>query len=133
MYGLNEQYMNLSKLNKEYLRDGRLDAYADNLRKMAEILCKEGRIKDEIKCLLISFYIDISGWNGKSKIIWRTIESISCYIVSGDMDMENIKSIYDATIKKDILPSAIAIINLEEGFEILRKSMRLYCRKNSLL
>ena len=133
MYGLNEQYMNLSKLNKEYLRDGRLDAYADNLRKMAEILCKEGRIKDEIKCLLISFYIDISGWNGKSKIIWRTIESISCYIVSGDMDMENIKSIYDATIKKDILPSAIAIINLEEGFEILRKSMLLYCRKNSLL
>jgi len=46
MYGLNEQYMKLSKLNKEYLRDGRLDAYADNLRKMAEILCKEGRIKE---------------------------------------------------------------------------------------
>lgn len=115
----NGLYGMLSELNREYLKNGELSAYSSNLRKMATILNNEGNHKDELKHLMIAFYIDVSGWNGKSQIDWEMVTDIIIAYSRIGCSADELKTLFMGIVKSDIVP--IGILDPEEGFEVLSK------------
>jgi len=112
-------YRMLSESNKELLQEGHLDKYADNLVTMARIHREEGNFKDELKHLMIAFYIHVSGWNAKSIVHWQIVHDIvSAYLKIGNSGDE-LKRFYDSVVSNDIVGPCI--INAEEAFAILSK------------
>lgn len=115
----NGLYGMLSELNREYLKNGELSAYSSNLRKMATILNNEGNHKDELKHLMIAFYIDVSGWNGKTYIDWNLVTDIIIAYRKIDFSVDDLKIWFLSIVTADIVP--FGIFDPEEGFELLIK------------
>lgn len=109
-------YAVFAEQNKEYLKKGNISAYAENLRKMASVLKTERKHEDELKHLLIAFYIDVSGWNGKSVIDWESVVDI---VVAADKagKMASLDRFYESIIRSDMVP--LSVIEPADGYKLL--------------
>ena len=109
-------YRMLSESNKELLQEGHLDKYADNLVAMAKIHREEGNFKDELKHLMIAFYIHLSGWNARTYIDWQIVHDICFVTVKLFKTKSEIREFYESVVSEDIVGDCIFLPS--EAFEI---------------
>lgn len=131
---LDEQWKYITKCSQEHLKDGRLGLYACDLYSFSEIDRKEKRYNDQIKKLMISAYIHLSGTEEfqnyqqlksiykKSKMLYpvlppAVIRSTSVAMKRLDMELSAYKEQFKQTINPTITP--IHLYGIDDTLEII--------------
>lgn len=106
---MNDEYSRCAKKYNRCLRSGDLGMALDALRKMADIRRREGCDADEMKLLMLAFYISTSGCAGEPRIEeWVAV-------AAQDNVSRNSEHLWDVisgqayldTVRKDTTPSHI--------------------------
>ena len=106
---MNEEYSRYAKKYNQYLWKGDLGSTLGVLRKMADIRRREGCDADEMKLLMLAFYISTSGCAGEPRVeAWVAVavqDNVS-------RNRENIGKVmsgqaYLDTVRRDTTPSHI--------------------------
>lgn len=107
----NERFQMLSKDSHERLRKGDLRLYSYDLREMARILDAEGKYIDEVKLLMIVFYVDLSGGDTMPFVSEVLVETLKKAMLRAALSPNDVKKLYFDTIREDITPSHRMTIN----------------------
>ena len=107
----NEEYRKLSRQGQEFLRSGKLQFYSDTLKQMARILLAEGNRIDQMKVLMLAFYIDLSGvgiWPYVDEIL---AEELRKAIVETQIGIYQFRELYLETARDDVTPRHIMSVS----------------------
>lgn len=91
----------------QHLRDGDLGSCAKDLHLMAAVLKKEGRRRDELKALMLSFYFDLSGVGSDPSVNRDTADSALRAVSALKIRLYEIEELYLDTVRRDTVPRPI--------------------------
>lgn len=98
-----EELTALSTKCKKFIRSGQISMYSTALKEMAELFCRNELIKDQLKVLLISFYIDLSGFSRSSFIDRELVIQVQTLIQSYSMDIHELEQLFFEWIQPDMM------------------------------
>lgn len=98
-----EELTALSIKGKKYIRSGQISMYSSTLKEMADLFHRNNRIKDELKVLVISFYIDLSGFSRASFIDHALIEQLQSAMQLASIDIKELECSYFVWIQPDMM------------------------------
>lgn len=107
----NEEFAIASAESRRHLKAGMLDRYAFDLRIMGSILRKEGRYKDELKVLMLAFYIELDGALREPYIDLALVAMIMKAAMCSGLDKYQINELYMDTVRADATPNHIMTVN----------------------
>jgi len=113
-----KMYKELSRQCREYLMSGKLDLYSVTLKRMAEILDIEEKYVDEVKSLMVAFYIDLSGVGHSPYIDRLLVESMNIAIRKSNLRKGAIKDLYFETVREDTTPRHT--LTLKQSFRVFQ-------------
>lgn len=113
-----KMYRELSRQCREYLMSGKLDLYSVTLKRMAEILDIEEKYVDEVKSLMVAFYIDLSGVGHSPYIDRLLVKSMNIAIRKSNLRKGAIKDLYFETIREDTTPRHM--LTLKQSFHVFQ-------------
>lgn len=131
---MDEQWQNISKQSQQHLQEGKIGLYACDLYSLSEIDRKEKRYNDQMKKLMISAYIHLSGTDefAKYQFLMKSgtkdkmlcpllppavIKSTTIAMKRLNMDIASYQERFRQTIKPTMTP--IHIYGLEGALEII--------------
>lgn len=106
--------MDFSELSadcRRHLKAGRLDLFSCDLKIMGDVLCREGKRADELKVLMLAFYIDLSGTSQKPFIDKASVGHIKSAVVQLKFDEHQIRELYMDTARADATPCHIMTVS----------------------
>ncbi len=77
-----EELASLSVKCKNYIRSGQISMYSNTLKEMADLFHRNNRVKEQIKFLTISFYIDLSGFGCAPFIDHELVNNVQTAMLS---------------------------------------------------
>lgn len=98
------EYRRLSQKGQGFMRTGNLHLYSATLKQMSNILLEENKRIDEIKVLMLAFYIDLSGIGVGPYIDTIFAEKMRKALVDTQMDLYQFRELYLDTIRSDVTP-----------------------------
>lgn len=98
------EYKRLSQKGQEFMRTGNLHLYSATLKQMSNILLEENKRIDQIKVLMLAFYIDLSGIGTGPYIDTIFAEEMRKALVATQMDLYQFRELYLDTIRADATP-----------------------------
>lgn len=97
-------FAELSAKCRRFIREGHIDLYSAALKEMAGLLEKDGRFVDELKILISSFYIDLSGF-GRAPYIDKVVPTmLQTAISNSGMEKRELCELYLELIQPDMIP-----------------------------
>lgn len=99
--------MDFSELSadcRRHLKAGRLDLFSCDLKIMGDVLCREGKRTDELKVLMLAFYIDLSGAYQEPFIDKVSMAHIRSTVSQSKLDEHQIRELYMDTARADATP-----------------------------
>ena len=99
------EYRRLSQKGQMYMRSGNLRLYSATLKQMSKILLQEEKRIDQIKVLMLAFYIDLSGSGVSPYIDTIFAEEMRKALVDTQMDLYQFRGLYLDTVREDVTPS----------------------------
>lgn len=105
------EYARLSAESRKHLQAGYLDWYSFDLKAMANLLDREGKYVDEVKLLMVAFYIDLSGDRVRSYIDNDLAFSIRKAVLKSGMSDAEIEELYRDAVRSDITSRHCLTIN----------------------
>lgn len=131
----NIKFMELSHASHESLQKGEYGEYRNSLFSMSEILRKEKKYQDQLKLLLLVFYIDLAGYSSLEQCKFMLDESfdfpffpITPIIAPGisrniriaadrlSMDFKSVISYYRTIVSDSMLPAHLYSVKESEKF-----------------
>lgn len=106
---MNNEYAKYAKRYNQCLRSGDLKSALEVLREMADIRRREGCDADEMKLLMLAFYIGTSGCAGEPRIeVWVAVAAQDNVTRNREHLWDVISGqVYLDTVRKDTTPSHI--------------------------
>lgn len=98
-----EELTTLSAKCKSYIRAGRISMYSNTLKEMADLFRRNDRIKDQMKALVISFYIDLSGFSRASFIDHELVARIQTAMQLNSVDIRELEQLFFEWIQPDMI------------------------------
>ena len=98
-----EELTLLSAKCKNYIRTGRISMYSAALKEIADLFYRNDRIKDQLKALVISFYIDLSGFGCAPIIDRHTVEQLRTSLHCNCIDEVELERLYFEWIQPDMI------------------------------
>lgn len=98
------EFARLTSKCRQHIRAGQTDFYSMTLKEMAKLLEQNGRYLDELKILIPSFYIDLSGV-GRAPYIDKNVPSmLRTAIINSGIDERQMRDLYSELIYPDLVP-----------------------------
>lgn len=111
-------FAELSAECRRHIREGQIDLYSATLKEMARLLEKDGRFMDELKILIPSFYIDLSGF-GRAPYIDNTVPAmLQTAILNSGIEKQKLCEFYFDLIHPDMISKHA--MSISESFYIFR-------------
>lgn len=85
--------------------------FSCDLKIMGDVLCREGKRADELKVLMLAFYIDLSGTSQKPFIDKASVGHIKSAVVQLKFDEHQIRELYMDTARADATPCHIMTVS----------------------
>ena len=108
---LDEEYRKLSRESREMMQKGNLPGYSAVLKKMSRILLAEGKRIDQVKVLMLAYYIDLSGVGAESHIDEKSVVEMQDAVVASQMDLGQFRGLYLDTVRTDVTPRHPMTVN----------------------
>lgn len=102
--GNDEVYRYLSIESHEALKNGRLDDYADKLEHMAELLDNESSYIDELKLLMLAFYIRVNLPNKRPSLNTQALVKAKAAFHKSGITEEEMQKLYFETVDERVTP-----------------------------
>lgn len=102
--GSTGDFAELSQASARHLRAGLMAEYADDLRQMSKILEQEGRHADELKVLLLEFYVMLNCGETIPAIDRELVSSIRKAAAAAGASKYDVEELLLATIHDDTAP-----------------------------
>ena len=100
----NDAFAKLSEECRCHIRAGQIDLYSATLKQMAKLLEADGRYLDELKILISSFYIDLSGF-GRASYIDRSVPAmLQTAMTNSGIENQQLCEMYVDLIRPDMIP-----------------------------
>ncbi len=108
----------LSAKCRHHIRAGQIDQYSTCLKEMAMLMQREGRYMDELKLLISSFYIDLSGFSRAPYIDERMPELLRNVTLFSGLNFSEASNLF----LKIIQPDSIAkhALTIEESLYLFK-------------
>lgn len=101
---LERRYRALSVACGEYMRAGQFSDLSDTYAEMAEFLEAEGKYSDELKVLMLTFYLDLSGIERPAHIRSSIPDRATNAFAMSKMSKHEMTELYLETIRSDCTP-----------------------------
>ena len=98
-----EELTALSLKCKSFIRSGQISMYSGALKEMADLFRRNDRFMDQLRLLLISFYIDLSGFGRASYIDHAIIEQVQTAMLFNSIDMQELERLFFDWIQPDLI------------------------------
>lgn len=98
-----EEFNELSLRCRSYIRSGQISMYSETLKEMAELFRKNDRVNDQLKMLVISFYIDLSGFGRASFIDRELVNRIKTAMNLNEVELQELEQMYFNWIQPDMI------------------------------
>ena len=99
-----EEFTSLSAKCKNFIRTGQISMYSCTLKEMAELFRRNDRIYDQLRVLVVSFYIDLSGFGRASFIDRKLVDQLRFAVQSTVIDIEALERSFFEWIDPDMMP-----------------------------
>lgn len=99
----NEELNQLSIKCKRFIRAGQISMYSSTLKEMADLFRRNDRIKDQLKVLVISFYIDLSGYSRASFIDHELVKQVLTAMQSNSIGTRELERSFFEWIQPDMI------------------------------
>lgn len=113
-----EELTALSVKCKNYIRAGQISMYSRTLKEMADLFCRYDRIKDQLKVLVLSFYIDLSGFGQASYVDRELVKQLQTAMQSHSIDIHELERSFFEWIQPDMMPQHA--LGLKDCWYLLR-------------
>ena len=113
-----EELTSLSAKCKNYIRTGCISMYSATLKEMADLFCRNDRTIDQLKALVISFYIDLSGFGRAPFIDRQLIERLQTSLRCNCIDKGEFERLYFEWIQPDMIMKHA--LGVKDGWYLLR-------------
>jgi len=101
-----EEFARLSAECRRHLKAGMLDWFAFDLKSMGALLGREGRYADKLKVLMLAFYIELSGEDGRSPFIDdAVVAGLRDSAERTRLTKYQIDELYMEIVREDVTPS----------------------------
>ena len=135
-----EQYRQYGALIQAHLRSGNYAGYRNDMYASSEILKKEGKYADQLRNLLVVFYLDLSGFSSVQEAIIickgslaptppfiapSVAKNIKTASTKCQFDNDQVLSFYRSFISESMVP--VHLFTLSETETILRKLLTDGC------
>ena len=97
-------FAELSRLSAKHLKGGMMTEYVNDLRQMAKILKHEGRSIDELKVLILGFYIKLNCGETIPAIDRELVSSIRKASAAAGASKYDVEELLLSTIHEDTAP-----------------------------
>ena len=101
---LERRYRELSVSCGQHMRAGRFDELSDTYAEMASVLEAEGKYTDELKVLMLLFYIDLSGIGSEPHIRSTLPARATMALERTKMSKHEMTDLYLETVRRDCTP-----------------------------
>lgn len=98
-----EELAALSIKCKNYIRTGQIAMYSSTLKEMADLFCRHDCIKDQLKVLIVSFYIDLSGFSRSSFVDHELVAQVQTLMQSHSIDIHKLEQLFFEWIQPDMM------------------------------
>lgn len=98
-----EELTSLSIKCKNYIRTGQISMYSSSLKEMADLFRRNGSIRDQLRLLVISFYIDLSGFGRASFIDHELVEQVQIAMQLNSIDLQELEHSFMEWIQPDLV------------------------------
>ena len=98
-----EELTSLSAKCKNYIRSGSISMYSATLKELADLFHRNDRTKDQLKALVISFYIDLSGFSRAPFIDRKLIERLQTSLHCNFIDEGELERLFFEWIQPDMI------------------------------
>ena len=98
------EYRSLSQKGQEFMRSGNLLGYAAVLKQMSHILLAEEKRTDQIKVLMLAFYLELNIIGISQYIDDGSVGKMREALTATRMDIYNFRELYLDTIRADTVP-----------------------------
>ena len=117
-----KRFSELSKQAMKYIRASKFIEYADTLSLMADVVRSEGKRYDELKLLIIRFYVLVSGLADKPHIEWGDFELIDDAIKTDGITEEQVKDLFFSSVHDRLTPKhRFSVAGSYRIFELARQ------------
>lgn len=100
-----EEFERLSKESQEHMKCGRLRDLSDTYMQMAAVLDSEGKYADELKVLMLAFYLDLSGVREEPFVRSEMPELARSALLNSKLSKRAMVDMYLEAIRRDSAPS----------------------------
>ena len=98
-----EELTALSLKCKSFIRAGQISMYSSALKEMADLFRRNDRFTEQLRLLLISFYIDLSGFGRASFIDHGLVEQLQTAMQFNSIDMQELERLFFEWIQPDLV------------------------------
>lgn len=117
-----KRFSELSKQAMEHIMASKFVEYADTLSLMADVVRSEGKRYDELKLLIIRFYVLVSGLADKPHIEWGDFELIDDAIKTDGITEEQVKDLFFSSVHDRLTPKhRFSVAGSYRIFELARQ------------
>lgn len=113
-----EELSQLSAKCKNYIRIGRISMYSDALKELADLFRRNECIRDQMKILIHSFYLDLSGFGRASFIDRDLIIQLDLAMKKSSIDINVLESLFFNWVQPDLMPQHA--LGLKDCWYLLR-------------
>ena len=99
-----EEFALLSAKCKNFIRTGQISMYSSALKEMAELFRINDRAYDQLRVLVISFYINLSGFSRASFIDRNLVEQLRTALQHDLINVESLERSFFEWISPDMMP-----------------------------
>ncbi len=117
-----KRFSELSQQAMEYIKEAKFMEYTDTLSLMADVARAEGKRYDELKLLIIRFYVLVSGIADKPHIEWGDFELIEEAVKADKISEQQVKDLFFSTVHDRLTPRhRFSIAGSYRVFELARQ------------
>ena len=98
-----EELNALSIRCKNYIRSGQISMYSSTLKEMADLFRKNTYFKDQLRVLIHSFYIDLSGFGRASFIDRNLIKDLQTTMNEQSLDIDTLEKLFFEWVQPDVI------------------------------
>ena len=113
-----EKLTTLTNKCKSYIRTGQISMYSSTLKEMAILFRENEYTKDQLRVLILSFYIDLSGFSRASFIDRSLIQQLQTTLQENSIDVDVLEKMFFEWVHSDIIPQHA--LGLKDCWYLLR-------------
>lgn len=103
---------------RSYIRTGRIDQYSGTLKELASLFLRERRFDDQMKMLVLSFYIDLSGFGRAAYIDRNVIKQLQDALALNEVDFKNLEQSYFTWVQPGMITQHT--MSIKDSWYLLR-------------